>query len=286
VTDLFRTPASPAPTPCGSVCAIDPASGYCSGCARSRAEIAAWSAASEEEKRGVWRVLPERRERLGLTCWRLPWTGVEILAFASLTLRERLGLWTLGLPGASLCFDEPCEVERCGTRLTARGQRTVMKLDVPGNSAAFAYLTDDTLNIGLAVPRAHGVLPVRDVVTPLGPDPAPLAENRDGVRFDLGLGSPALRVSVRTAAWRPLQDFARLSGRRWTRDGMSPDREPLDLILETGLGRIERAAVDLHGLDMTAPQPQAPGWPLASNFLPGAQVRVLDGALAQTLGGL
>jgi len=54
------------PSPCISVCRLDPSSGWCLGCARTIAEIAAWGGLDDAGKRAVWALLPARRERLGL----------------------------------------------------------------------------------------------------------------------------------------------------------------------------------------------------------------------------
>lgn len=48
------------PSPCISVCRMDAATGFCEGCFRTLEEIADWSMATEEDKRGVWRALIER----------------------------------------------------------------------------------------------------------------------------------------------------------------------------------------------------------------------------------
>ena len=40
-------------SPCTGVCRIDERSGWCVGCARTLAEIAAWSTLSDEDKRRV-----------------------------------------------------------------------------------------------------------------------------------------------------------------------------------------------------------------------------------------
>ncbi|HEU0062983.1 MAG TPA: DUF1289 domain-containing protein, partial [Hyphomicrobiaceae bacterium] len=53
-------------SPCIKVCAIDGTTGLCSGCGRTRAEIAAWSAMSEAEKDRIMTLLPARRRRAGL----------------------------------------------------------------------------------------------------------------------------------------------------------------------------------------------------------------------------
>lgn len=50
------------PSPCVNVCNMDEASGWCHGCLRTIQEIAAWSTMPDLAKRGVWKLLPERRE--------------------------------------------------------------------------------------------------------------------------------------------------------------------------------------------------------------------------------
>ncbi|HEX4233084.1 MAG TPA: DUF1289 domain-containing protein [Caldimonas sp.] len=49
------------PSPCSSVCTIDPATGWCAGCLRTINEIAAWGSLDDRAKRAVWKMLPERR---------------------------------------------------------------------------------------------------------------------------------------------------------------------------------------------------------------------------------
>lgn len=48
------------PSPCNSVCTMSPDDGLCQGCFRSLAEIADWSALSDERKRQVWVRIGER----------------------------------------------------------------------------------------------------------------------------------------------------------------------------------------------------------------------------------
>ena len=50
----------PVPSPCISVCRMNAASGWCEGCWRTIDEIAAWSTMADEDKRAVWRALPQR----------------------------------------------------------------------------------------------------------------------------------------------------------------------------------------------------------------------------------
>lgn len=56
-------PAS-VPSPCISVCRMNPVSGLCEGCQRTIDEIAAWSRMDDPEKRAVWRMIEERRARI------------------------------------------------------------------------------------------------------------------------------------------------------------------------------------------------------------------------------
>jgi len=53
-------------SPCISVCRMHAASGWCEGCLRTLAEIAAWSTLDDAGKRSVWKLLPARRAALAL----------------------------------------------------------------------------------------------------------------------------------------------------------------------------------------------------------------------------
>jgi hypothetical protein len=57
-----REVASDVPSPCISICRMDPASGFCEGCLRTIGEIAAWSRMDDAEKRRVWRAIELRAE--------------------------------------------------------------------------------------------------------------------------------------------------------------------------------------------------------------------------------
>ena len=48
-------------TPCVKVCVLDPDSGYCIGCGRTRSEIAGWLDMTDDGKRAVLAALPLRR---------------------------------------------------------------------------------------------------------------------------------------------------------------------------------------------------------------------------------
>ena len=66
----------PVLSPCVGVCVMDPASGFCTGCMRTLAEIAAWSGAAEETRRAIKAGLPARRALLGTDAeafWQEQW---------------------------------------------------------------------------------------------------------------------------------------------------------------------------------------------------------------------
>jgi uncharacterized protein len=48
------------PSPCLSVCRMDPARQLCEGCFRTIDEIAAWSRMRDEAKREVWEAIGQR----------------------------------------------------------------------------------------------------------------------------------------------------------------------------------------------------------------------------------
>ena len=51
-------------TPCIKICVVDPETGFCIGCGRTRTEIGGWLGLSPEQRRGVMAELPERVEGL------------------------------------------------------------------------------------------------------------------------------------------------------------------------------------------------------------------------------
>lgn len=53
------------PSPCVSVCTMDPQTGLCAGCWRSLDEIGAWSRMPDESKRQVWQRIQQRLTDLG-----------------------------------------------------------------------------------------------------------------------------------------------------------------------------------------------------------------------------
>jgi len=53
-------------TPCVKVCVLDPETGFCIGCGRTRREIGGWLAMSPPDRRSIMESLPERIETLTL----------------------------------------------------------------------------------------------------------------------------------------------------------------------------------------------------------------------------
>lgn len=56
--------AADVPSPCISVCQMSAATGLCEGCFRTRDEIAAWSSADDDRKRGIWKIIEQRMAAL------------------------------------------------------------------------------------------------------------------------------------------------------------------------------------------------------------------------------
>ena len=55
-------------SPCVSVCAIDPATGFCVGCYRTLDESAAWVGLGAAARLAVWDAIEERRKRADANC--------------------------------------------------------------------------------------------------------------------------------------------------------------------------------------------------------------------------
>jgi len=55
----------PVSSPCINVCAMDAATGLCTGCARTLDEIGRWSRLAESERRAVMETLAARLDALG-----------------------------------------------------------------------------------------------------------------------------------------------------------------------------------------------------------------------------
>lgn len=55
-----RTMTKDVPSPCISVCRMDPASDLCLGCYRTLREVAEWSTADDDAKRRIWAAIAQR----------------------------------------------------------------------------------------------------------------------------------------------------------------------------------------------------------------------------------
>lgn len=53
--------SAPIPSPCIKVCAVSGRTGFCIGCGRTLAEIAAWGDLSDAERQAILTKLPGRR---------------------------------------------------------------------------------------------------------------------------------------------------------------------------------------------------------------------------------
>lgn len=60
LAELARDPEQLVPSPCISVCRMDPHSSVCLGCYRTLDEIVAWGRSSEAQKRMVWKLVTQR----------------------------------------------------------------------------------------------------------------------------------------------------------------------------------------------------------------------------------
>jgi len=61
--ELPEAAAGPVPSPCNSVCRMDDAGAYCTGCFRTLDEIAGWASFDNERRLQVWQELGARRAR-------------------------------------------------------------------------------------------------------------------------------------------------------------------------------------------------------------------------------
>ena len=62
---VLAEPAPHVPSPCLSVCVMDPQTDMCAGCWRSLDEIGAWSRMPDEVKRQVWQRIQQRLTGMG-----------------------------------------------------------------------------------------------------------------------------------------------------------------------------------------------------------------------------
>lgn len=60
LSELAQDLRQRAPSPCISICRIDPHSALCEGCFRTIDEIMAWGALGEHDKRSLWHAITQR----------------------------------------------------------------------------------------------------------------------------------------------------------------------------------------------------------------------------------
>lgn len=234
------------PSPCVGVCRIDEGSGFCIGCARSRAEIASWRAASPETLSRIWAELPSRRAALGLKLHRLAWTRDDIHSFVADTIASDRGTWVGGVYGAIAEFcldrDEPVEVFDQGVRFTARTARAAISMSLSDRVRAFAF--ENNRVVMLAVPRAYASSPRAVGFEAVGPDTDAIRpEDRQAYLFDFGLGFGSSGFGVRTADPSLLHGLNACVGDPWRKVLATAGRLIVQAspprVVVTPIGRIE-----------------------------------------------
>jgi hypothetical protein len=132
--------------------------------------------------------------------------GVTALDLVAAHLADPARGWSIGASGVLAEFmrdaGEPCERDRFQA-VTARGAiRVAPRADL--HALAYEVLSAQPglwhHGVLLSLPAAAAALPMRTVITELGPDrDAIRAEDGAAVMFDLGLGSSAFAFCVRTS---------------------------------------------------------------------------------------
>jgi predicted Fe-S protein YdhL (DUF1289 family) len=230
-------------SPCVGTCRLDPETGWCIGCARSREELAAWRDLDAAARARVWSVLPGRKPRLGLAFRLEPWTAAEALARLARRIEGEAPLVAMG-PWVRLAVHK--------LRLTAG------TLEIAGKVGRIVIRSDPSLRLfRLVGPGAEVVLaihrsrlpPVAGVVSEGGPDADALdPEARAAVRFDLGVVVGATRLAVRARDQDAIRHWRGQCGRRFAADVVAGD---VTWIVTTPVGRAELAA----GPDLAASSP-------------------------------
>jgi predicted Fe-S protein YdhL (DUF1289 family) len=191
----------PPPSPCVGICRIDEASGYCIGCARTRAEIASWRNASPETLSRIWSELPARRAALGLELHRLAWTRNEIHSFVADTIASDRGTWVGGVYGAVAEFcigkGEPVEVFDRTDRFIACTPRAAISISLSDHVRALAFGSNCV--VMLVAPRVYAPPSGTAGFKTLGLDAEAVRPNdRKGYLYDFGLGFGRSAFGVRT----------------------------------------------------------------------------------------
>ena len=188
-------------SPCVGICKLDPATGFCLGCARTGGEIADWMVMDEDRRNQVWLNLPERHSKLAIPVRLLPWTPIEVVGWAQETVSDRRGTWVTGAPGAVAEF--PCTPEReidvdAGEgSVIARAADAAFRLRVSDKIRAFTFADGGPIVLGM--PKGRVNMPSHTAVQTLGTDDDAIDEaHRNDKLFDFDLGRKSSRFCVRT----------------------------------------------------------------------------------------
>ncbi|MEL6958707.1 MAG: DUF1289 domain-containing protein [Pseudomonadota bacterium] len=191
-------------SPCTGICKLDEDTGWCLGCGRSGEEMDGWRVQSEAARQEIWDQIPERMQKLGVTCRRLPWTTDDIRAFVFSMLEAGRGTWVIGVVGAVAEFtaaqDEQVDVHVDGDDITAYTKNGAVRIIVNDDVRALTFDPPDwgrDPRIVFAVKRERGRLPVASGVADLGPDAGALLQEKSTKLYDLGLARKEGRFCVR-----------------------------------------------------------------------------------------
>ncbi len=151
--------------------------------------------------------------------------------------------WSLGTFGAIAEFsrdeDEPAEIARDETWMSVVTPRGGIRLVARPNLRPVAFETittqDWSQRVAFCLPAAEAAMNGRALLTELGPDSDALRpQDRDAVRFDLGLGAVQVDCCVRTADAALIADLRAQSGRAL----LEPGNPAMGLILKHSPHRV------------------------------------------------
>lgn len=249
---MSLTPAAEGllPSPCVGICRLDPATGWCLGCARDADELARWRDLQPEAQAEIWAELPRRKAILGLAFRLRPWSGPALLDQLERLAREPGTGWSIGVYGAVAEFatrdGEAPEVEIGGHGLQLRTTGGALRLCPPAGTRAFELVgsTGRVERLVLALHRSRLRETPAVAVTELGADAEAIEPRyRSDRLFDLGVTHAATRFCVRTDAPALLAALREAEGR----DALDPATGPLSLplagspdrVVISAMGRVE-----------------------------------------------
>src|SRR4051794_21388384 len=151
--------------------------------------------------------------------------------------------WSLGTFGAIAEFmrdpDEPANIAQDETSMSVVTPRGGIRLVARPNLRPIAFETITTQawsqRVAFCLPAADSAMNRRGVLTELGPDPEALrAQDRDAVRFDLGVGAAQVDCCVRTADAEIVAELRAHAGRSL----FEPSNAAMGLILRHSPHRV------------------------------------------------